>query len=612
MSTNNPHTVSSDQRAVGLRARTDLVIKESVYQGEYCWIVKDPLAMKYFRIRKAEFLVLESLRESTSYYELKLLLSEEFPELLINMEVIQQLISQLHQSGLLIAQSSGQAIPLVKRRVKDQRQKLLRLAMSIYAVKFPGWDPERLLNWLYPKCRFLFTKWFTTIVVATCLSALLLVGVNFQTFQAKLPEFSQFFAAENLLLMMGLLIFTKSLHELGHGLMCKHFGGECHQIGFMLMVMTPAMYCDTSDSWTLRNRWHRIAIGAGGMYVEVFLAALCTFVWWFTHPGWLHYVALNIMFLSSVTTLLFNANPLLRYDGYYILSDFWEIPNLANKARLTLLSLLRTSALGMKPIPRHLLPKKNLSLVAIYGMLSFIYRIIVMLGIAWLISEVLEPHGLQAFAHLFIAMSFAGILVVPMVKLVKFFTYPGRLREVNASRFWISTAVAGVFLLLIGYFPVPHYVWADFVTRPKNSQELVLTHEGRLQQVNFREGDFIEQGQTVATLENGDLLLQHEELRGRLARLESDRLAYEFLSATEIDSARKLAETVAEIRGVQRQLEILQQKLEDLKVRATQSGQLFAPRNLIEDYQKDSQLQSWQDTPLAPENLGLSWRPMPF
>ena len=605
MATIDAHSVSSDKRAVGLRTRTDLVVKKSVYQGEYCWIIKDPLAMKYFRLRAAEHLVLEALREQVSYRELKQLLCDEFPEQVVNMEVIQRLVSQLHQSGLLISQSSGQATPLGKRRVREKQQKLMRLAMSIYALKFPGWDPEQFLNWLYPKCRFLFSSWFTILVLATCLGALTLVGVNFQAFQAKLPEFSQFFAAENLLLMFGLLIFTKSIHELGHGLMCKHFGGECHQIGFMLMVLTPAMYCDTSDSWTLRNRWHRIAIGAGGMYVEVFLAALCTFVWWFTNPGWIHYIALNIMFLSSVTTLLFNANPLLRYDGYYILSDFWEIPNLAQKARLVLLSKLRTWGLGMKPIPSNLLPRKDLNWVAVYGLTSFAYRMLVLFGIAWFINEVLKPHGLQAFAHLFIAMSLTGILIVPLIKLFQFFSFPGRLREVKPKRFWASAAILGALVLFVGYFPLPHYIWADFVVRPPNAQNLVLAHEGQLRKVNFRAGDYVEQGQTIATLENSELILQLEEMKGRLARLESDRLGYEFLSASELESARKLAETVAEIRGVKRQLAILQRKVDNLQIVATQSGQLFAPDNVSREYHPDSQLQSWQDTPLASENLGV-------
>ena len=598
------HMMSSDQRVVGLRARPDLIIKESIYQGEYCWIVKDPIAMKYFRLRKAEHLVLQALHEPVSYDALKLILMAEFPELHVRLETIQQLVAHLHKSGLLIAESSGQAKQLGKKRDKDQLQKVARVAMSVYALKFPGWDPERLLNWMYPKCRFFFTTWFTLIVLATCVAALTLVGTNLDTFQSKLPEFSQFFAVENLLLMMGLLIFTKSIHEFGHGLMCKHFGGECHQIGFMLMVLTPAMYCDTSDSWTLKNRWHRMAIGAAGMYVEIFLAAICTFVWWFTQPGWIHYMALNIVFLSSVTTLLFNANPLLRYDGYYILSDLWEVPNLSQKAKQSLLSKMRQWGLGMKPVPAHQLPKKHKKRVLVYAVAAFVYRIFIMLTIMWFMSEVLQPYGLEAIAHLFIALSLTGLVVVPMFKLFKYFSYPGRVREVKPVRFWITSVLSTAAILFFCFYPLPHYVWTDFVVRPMDAQNLILTHEGQLSTVHVREGERVEAGQSIAMIENSKLKLQHEELKGRLARLESDRVAFEQMSATEFAAARKLAETVAEIRGVERQLAVMQQKVDELVIRAERSGQLFAPRNLVDSYRDDAKLMAWRDTPLSSENVG--------
>ena len=600
----NAHTISSDQRAVGMRTRPDLVVEKGVYQGEFCWIIKDPLAMKYFRLRRPEFVVLEALRKQVSYQDLKLKLAAEFPEQNVRLETIQQLISQLHQSGLLIAQSSGQGRPLGKKREKDRLQRLIKLLVSVYVIRFPGIDPERFLNWLYPKCRFFFTKWFTAVVALTCFAALLLVGLNFDTFQSRLPEFSQFFAVENLLLMAGLLLFTKSIHELGHGLMCKHFGGECHQIGFMLMVLTPAMYCDTSDSWTLRNRWHRMAIGAAGMYVEVFLAAICTFVWWFTHPGWIHYLALNIVFLSSVTTIVFNANPLLRYDGYYILSDFLEVPNLSRKANLAFFSRARQWVLGMKPVPDHQLPPRNPGLVACYAVLAFLYRIFIMVCIMWFVMQVLKPYGLQSISHVFIGMSLVGLVVLPMIKLVKFFTFPGRTREVKPVRFWTSCALAATLTLLFCFFPLPHYVWTDLIVRPVDAQNLVLTQEGLLKEIRYQPGDQVEAGETIATIENTQLLLEQEELRGRLAHLESNRAAYEFQSAADFDSARKLAETIAEIRATERQLAVMESKLEGLVIRANRSGKLFDAPNVPQDYHEDDQLIGWQDTPLDRTNIG--------
>src|SRR5206468_11742270 len=138
--------------------------------------------------------------------------------------------------------------------------------------------------------------------------------------------------AKNWIYLGGTLAITKVIHEFGHGLSCKHFGGECHEMGVMLLVMTPCLYCNVSDSWMLPNKWHRAAIGAAGMYIELVMASIATFLWWFSEPGLLNNVCLAVMFVCSVTTLVFNANPLMRYDGYYILADLLEIPNLRQKA----------------------------------------------------------------------------------------------------------------------------------------------------------------------------------------------------------------------------------------------------------------------------------------
>ena len=164
--------------------------------------------------------------------------------------------------------------------------------------------------------------------------ALLLITVQFDVFRSRLPSFHQFFGNwENWLVMGIVMAGAKVLHEFGHGLSCKHFGGECHELGFMLLVFTPALYCNVSDSWMLPSKWHRAAIGAAGMYVEMVLASIATFIWWFTdRTTLLNQVCLSLMFICSVSTLLFNGNPLLRFDGYYILMDLIEIPNLRQKS----------------------------------------------------------------------------------------------------------------------------------------------------------------------------------------------------------------------------------------------------------------------------------------
>ncbi len=302
------------EHRIEMRTRQDLVISESIFQGEKCWIVKDPLALKYFQLKPPEYRVFQALDGTATYSAIRKLVVQEFPTLRPTKGDLQNLLVSFHRNGLLLAGGAGQAKPLQKQRGKEFRQKMVGLLSSIVSLRLPGIDPDRFLSWFYPKIRLLFGNLATCLAWLMIIAALLLVLSNFENFIAKLPEFEQFFGINNLAYMALILIFTKSIHELGHGLMCKHYGGECHEIGFMLLVFTPAMYCNTSDSWVLPNKWHRIAIGAAGMYVELVMAAAFTFVWWFTNPNWLHYFALNIMFLSSASTLIFNANPLLKSE----------------------------------------------------------------------------------------------------------------------------------------------------------------------------------------------------------------------------------------------------------------------------------------------------------
>jgi len=472
-------TQSAEERPIGMSTRADLFVQQSVYQGENCWIVKDPLAMKYFRLKRPEYLVFEALREPQSYLELKRLLDHEFPESITRLESLQHLVTSLHANGLLRSPSAGQAKPLRKRHNKDVKQKVMQLTMSVMSLRLPGFDPEWILNFLYPKIRWAFSTWFTCVVWAVCLAAAALVLGNLEEFYARLPDFQSFFAFDNLLFLGAILIFTKTIHEFGHGLMCKHYGGECHEIGFMFLVITPAMYCNTSDSWILPNRWHRMAIGAGGIYVEIFMAAICTFIWWFTVPSWIHFLALNIMFLSSVSTILFNANPLLRYDGYYVLSDFLEIPNLAQKSKLALTSTLRVWCLGMEPVNSASLPKRNIIAFAIYSVASFVYRWLVMLFIFWFIKTIFEPLGLGILGYLLICFSLVGMVVVPLYKMVKFFLYPGRFRDVKRFNTYCTLIVLASLIAFVCYYPFSHYVHGDCLVRPSAGQTVFVQEPGK-------------------------------------------------------------------------------------------------------------------------------------
>ena len=221
---------------------------------------------------------------------------------------------------------------MIRRRKKNRWRKVWAFLANILFIKIPIIDPERLLTRMYPYFRWIFTRTFVTLSTLSMLLAVSLVVSQWKTFYDKLPDFQSFFNWWTIMSFWVCLAVVKIIHEFGHGLTAKHFGGEVHEMGILFLVLTPALYCDVTDSWLLPNKWKRIWISAAGIYVECFLASIATFVWWYSTPGLLNSLAMATMFICSVNTIMFNANPLLRYDGYYVMADWLEIPNLRIKS----------------------------------------------------------------------------------------------------------------------------------------------------------------------------------------------------------------------------------------------------------------------------------------
>jgi putative peptide zinc metalloprotease protein len=383
--------LSSSARSLSIRQRPDLIARQHYYLGRSYWIVKDPVGLNYFRFQEEEYALLSWLNGNVSLDEIKDRFEKEFPPQKITLDELQQFLGMLHKSGLVIAGVGGQGKELFKRRSERRRKELLNALANILCIRFKGFDPEKVLNWLYPIVWWFYSPVMVTLCIALGLSALTLVAVQFNVFTSRLPAFHEFFNFQNAMLLSVTLAVTKVLHEFGHGMTCKHFGGECHEMGVMILVLTPCLYCNVSDSWLLPSKWARAAIGAGGMYVELILASLATWIWWFSEPGLLNHLCLNVMFVCSVSTLIFNANPLLRYDGYYILSDLAEIPNLRQKSTAVLSRKMGEWFLGLEQPEDPFLPERNQLLFGIYSVAAAIYQWVVVSSSSCTIS--LSPTG---------------------------------------------------------------------------------------------------------------------------------------------------------------------------------------------------------------------------
>ena len=596
--------VSSSSRKLPIRKRPDLKARKQRYQGRLYWVVKDPVGLQYYRFEEEEYAILQMLDGHSSLDEIADRFEREFPPQTIRTEELQQFIGMLHRSGLVITDAPGQGQQLVKRRGERKRQEMLSSLTNILSLRFKGIDPERFFNFIYPYIRWFFSVPALIACIALALTAVLLIVVQFDVFHSRLPDFHDFFRAKNWLWLGLTLCITKILHEFGHGLSCKHFGGECHEIGVMFLVLTPCLYCNVSDSWMLPNRWHRAAIGAAGMYVELVLASICCFIWWFSEPGPINYICLNVMFISSVSTVMFNANPLLRYDGYYILSDVLEIPNLRQKASTILNRKLGKWCLGLEEPEDPFLPQRRQWLFATYTVASAIYRWIVTFSILYFLNQVFEPYGLKVLGQAIALGALYGLLIQPLYNVYKFFKVPGRLGKVKSLRVYATLVVIFGAIGGIGLVPLPSHVYCPLEIQARHAASVYVEVDGNLEKAFVQPGDVVTEGQPLAQLTNIDVDIKFTELIGQRNVFDVQLQGLNRFSIADNRASTQIDPITKALNGINEQLLQTETDRKLLLLVAPCAGTILPPPLVDKQGDESVQLPTWTGSPLQPENLG--------
>jgi putative peptide zinc metalloprotease protein len=602
--TNTNAMTSSSSRPLRLHRRPDLTIQRQSYQGRDYWVIKDPISLKYYRFEEEEYALLEMLDGQISPDQIKRRFDYRYAPQKITMQELYQFIGMLYRSSLLVSDAPNQGAELKKRGEKTRSQERRQSLTNILAIRYKGFDPDGMLEVMNRWIGWTFSWPAFCFALMLGISALALIFTQFETFQNKLPSFDDFFAAKNWIWLALMMALTKVIHEFGHGLACKRFGGECHEMGVMLLVLTPCLYVNVSDSWLLNSKWKRAFIAAAGMYVELFLAAIAVFVWWFSTPGMVNQLALNVIFVSSVSTLIFNANPLLRYDGYYILSDLLEIPNLRSKATTILQRTCGSILLGIEARPDPFLPPKRRWMFGLYSVAAAAYRWLITFSIFWFVYRVLEPYGFKVLGQMIALTAIYGLLGMPLIKLYKFFSVPGRLGTVKPIRATASAIVGVVVLGAILIVPIPHYVYCSFYVQPLDSQNIYVDVPGTLEAIHVEPNQFVEEGQALLNLSSQRLEVQLASMRTKVdvAQVRLDNISSAASQFAEFADGRRSAET-----ALQASLASYNQRSFDrerLTVRAPGSGFLLAPPVVKKPDSDSATLDEWHGSPLEARNIG--------
>ena len=585
--------------------RLDLQVASPQSGSRRVWGVKDPVTLNYYELREEEFFVLGQLERPMSVGELCTAFAERFRPQTLAHEELQQFIGQLSQQGLLIAEQPGYGNVLSDRIANADTRRRWQGLTNLLAIRFRGFDPDRLLGSILTRCEWLFSPWTLIIFGLVTATAIGLVILEFDTLVSRLPDAKAWLSVQNLFLMAFVLGCVKVLHEFGHGLTCKRFGGECHEMGLMLLVFTPCLYCNVTDIWMVKSKWQRMAVSAAGIAVELAIAACCTILWWFSVPGLFHSVCLNLMVVCGVSTLVFNGNPLLRYDGYFVLSDWLEIPNLQQQSLAAVKRHLAGWFLGLSRPSSRPVPAGHEMLLVAYGAASLAYRLLLTVSVLWVLYYWLQPYGLAPVVHVFAALTAWTTLAMPMSNLLQWLMSPAQRVCICWPRFFRRGMLAIILLATVLLVPLPSHVTSTALFDSDAAARVYVTSEGTLVE-GVTIGSVVEEGQVVAKLVSPQLERELARLEGevqehrvRLEQLERRRV-HEQGVAAQIPSTRE------SLHEVEQQLERRRLDADRLVLRAPRSGVVVPAFST--NRSPAGSLPGWSSTPLDPRTRGCFLR----
>ncbi len=535
-----------------------------LYRGRVWYLLQDPATGRVHRFTPAARLVLAAMDGQRSVRDLWAIATSKLGDDAPTQDDLIQLLGQLHGADLLATDVPPDALELFDRGQREARAKRRRSWINPMAIRLPLWDPGRFLDRHAAVCRLLWSRGAGLLWLAVVLPALMLLPAQWGELTGNLSD--RVLQADNLLLIVLVFPLIKALHEMGHATATRAAGGEVHDMGLMLLVLMPVPYVDASAANVLRSRWQRAMIGAAGMVTELFFAALAFYAWLLMEPGFVRAVCFNIMFVAGVSTLLFNGNPLLRYDAYYILADLVELPNLAAQSARYWGYLLKRYLFRLRDMES---PAQTLSerlWFGCYGITSAVYRVFIALAIAIFIGTQFFFFGVLLAIWAVVMMT-----VVPVGKALKALAAVPETRE-RGGRVW-GTALACLALIVgvFGFLPLPNRTVAQGVVWLPEQSIVRAGSPGFFRAFETAPGTAVEPGTLLARSVDTALDAELRLLQARVAELEANYAA-EFVA----DRAR--AEIVRDqLQHAQAALERVRQRAQGLVVAASTRGRFTAP-----------------------------------
>lgn len=554
-----------------------MAIVEQVFRNEQSFVVKDPSTHAYFRFRPIEIRVMRLFDGARSAAEIAEQLVAD--GLRISASTVDGFARKLSKLGLLERTLLERTTQQLERLRSERNRQRSLIRGELFRMRFSFGDPDRWLSRTYPLVRWCFTPAFVVLSVAMFVTYLMIMGFARDTYVHDLAATFSFGALSlwSLVVIVGAFTLLTAIHEFGHAFACKHFGGEVHEMGFMLLFFMPAFYANVNDAWSFPERRARLWVTAAGAWIELFVTSLLAVVWLIVQPGSvISQIALAAMLIGGVANVLTNVNPLLPLDGYFALGDWLEMTNLRQRAKSFAGAWIRRHILREDEVVPELDVRERRILLW-YGVASSAYvtGVLVMIGLSVIGSAYRSLGGLVAAALVGLLLyAVRGLLgaVVHAVRSATTRTMNGavlalRSGSARGRRWRIGVAIVAVLLLIAAVTPVGLTAHGEFVVEATNNQLVTAPATGVVASVFVREGDVVSAGAPLLRVVN----FEQEQAQVRRMR-DADSLTVSAVvteARAQLGASRVLSEQAASVSASVRESRAQQ---EALRVRASIAG----------------------------------------
>ncbi|MCP3987044.1 MAG: PqqD family peptide modification chaperone [bacterium] len=541
------------------RLRSHAQIHRQRFRGQVWYILQDHQTGHFHRVSPAAHLMINLLNGQRSVDEVWQIVGKQLGDDQPTQDETIQLLTQLHQADLLRGELPPDLDELARRSDKQKRRKLLTRMRNPLALRFPLIDPERFLRATAPLVAPVFSVTGFIAWLALVGWGLALAVTHWSGLTGNIAD--RVLAGENILLMLLVYPLIKAVHEFGHAYAAKRWGGEVHEMGIMFLVLMPVPYVDASTSAAFRSRWQRAVVGAAGIMTEMAIAALAMLLWVNLEEGVARSMAFNAMLIAGVSTLFFNGNPLLRFDGYWVLCDLVEIPNLGSRANRYIFYLIQRYLLGISDAQSPASAPGEPGWFVGYGLAAFAYRLFIMYGISLFLAT-----NFLALGVLLALWAIAVMFLLPLGKGVKFLATSPKLHNRRKRAFATVFGASALLITPFALIPVPYATIAEGVVWLPERASVRAATEGTIKTLLATPNTEVDAGAPLIALEDPILAAQitileteHRELKLRLDQLK-------LVDRVQADMIKE------QIRHIDASLALARQRMESLTVRTPEAG----------------------------------------